>query len=185
MAPKNRLRLLLFLLLGLAFAVTQDRYIMRRLMRHGAPNGTVHWQTSFDTAVAQAQREHKPLFLDFSATWCGPCQDMQQTTYRDPDVADILNNKFVPVLIDIDQQKELAARFGVSPIPDEAFVASDGDRELVRTAGYNDADDFLNMTDKALKAFAKLPPPDLSRHPSSASTPSVTRHFPVLPPDFP
>ncbi len=181
MSPKIRLRVLLLVFLALAFAVTQDRYLMRRLLRHGAPEGTVHWQTSLDAATVQAAREKKPLFVDFSATWCGPCQDMLQGTYRDPDVAKVLNERFVPVLIDIDKDPTIAARFGVSPIPDQMFIAPDGKRQLLRTIGYHSSDTFLDMTDQALQAEAKLPPLPVenAKFPSSG-TPTPAAPLPPL-----
>lgn len=43
-----------------------------------------------DKALAQAQREHKAIVLDFSAEWCVPCRRMEKTTLVDSRVATLL-----------------------------------------------------------------------------------------------
>ena len=56
----------------------------------------VKWLT-----IQQAQelnkKEPRKFFIDVYTDWCGWCKKMDQTTYKDPVVAKILNTKFYPV----------------------------------------------------------------------------------------
>ncbi|HEY1600037.1 MAG TPA: thioredoxin domain-containing protein [Pirellulales bacterium] len=65
--------------------------------------------------------------IDFSASWCGPCRQMQP-------IVDALAAQGKPVRkVDIDQDKALAARFGVTSIP--CFVMLVDGQEVDRVVG--------------------------------------------------
>lgn len=67
------------------------------------------------------------VLLDFTATWCGPCQQMA------PIVSKLERQGFPVRKVDIDQQKALAAQYNVSSIP--CFVLVVNDREVTRIVG--------------------------------------------------
>ncbi|MBR5880226.1 MAG: thioredoxin, partial [Clostridia bacterium] len=55
----------------------------------------------------------KPVLLDFYADWCGPCRMVG------PFIEEIANEnpQYLVGKINVDEQRELAAQFGVSSIP--------------------------------------------------------------------
>lgn len=56
----------------------------------------VKWLT-LEQALKLNQQEPRKLFVDVYTDWCGWCKKMDQTTYMNPVIADILNNKFYAV----------------------------------------------------------------------------------------
>lgn len=56
----------------------------------------------------------KPLVCDFYATWCGPCKMLAPVMEK---CSEALDDKAKFVKVDIDENFELAARYGIMSIP--------------------------------------------------------------------
>lgn len=65
----------------------------------------------------------KPAIIDFYATWCGPCK---ATAPIVEDIANEYAEKIDVYKVDVDQQEELAALFGIQSIPTILFIPKDG-----------------------------------------------------------
>ncbi len=56
----------------------------------------------------------KPVFVDFWATWCGPCQMVSPIV---EELAKEYEDKVNFVKVDVDQNKELASKYNILSIP--------------------------------------------------------------------
>lgn len=120
----------------------------------------------FVEALARAEKESKPLVLDFHADWCAPCLKMLKETIPDPKVASLLE-RCVFLKIDTDKYPELAKSFGVVGLPDIRFIAPDG-TEKKRLRDFQDAESFaaeletllasLEQQDRAALGIETRPP---------------------------
>ena len=69
----------------------------------------------------------KPAIIDFYATWCGPCK---ATAPILDELANDYAGKIDIYKVDVDQQQELAALFGVRSIPSLLFIPKEGKPQM-------------------------------------------------------
>ena len=94
----------------------------------------IQWNEWGEEAFATAQRENRPILLDIGAVWCHWCHVMDRESYDDPEVAKIVNERFVAVKVDRDERPDIDSRYqvAVSAIsgqggwPLTAFLTPDG-----------------------------------------------------------
>jgi uncharacterized protein YyaL (SSP411 family) len=94
----------------------------------------VRWHPWGEAAFAQAQTEDKPILLDIGAVWCHWCHVMDRESYENPEIAQIINEKFIAVKVDRDERPDVDARYqaAVSAItgqggwPLTVFLTPDG-----------------------------------------------------------
>ena len=107
----------------------------------------------FQDALARAKRERKPLLVDFTASWCQPCQKMLRETFPNPLVAELLAERYVFVTVDTDEHPRLAQEYSVVGLPDIRFLAPDGE-ELQRQRDFQDAESFATTLETFLAQVA-------------------------------
>lgn len=72
-------------------------------------------QSEFDDKVLKAD---KPVLVDFYADWCGPCKALAPTL---EEVSQELAGQAEIVKINVDENPDLASKFGVRSIPTLLF----------------------------------------------------------------
>ena len=83
----------------------------------------------------------KPVVCDFYASWCGPCKMLAPVMEA---MSEKYGGKAEFVKVDIDENMELAARYGIMSIPLVA-VFENGEQKA-KSLGYmskSEADEFL------------------------------------------
>ncbi len=87
----------------------------------------IRWREWGPEAFQEAVRLDRPMLLAISAVWCHWCHVMDETTYSDPRVIDLLNREFLPVRVDNDRHPEVNQRYNMGGWPTTAFLTPQGD----------------------------------------------------------
>ena len=102
----------------------------------------VHFnQKTFDETLA----EGKLMMVDFWAAWCGPCRMLAPMV---DDLAAKYEGKAVVGKVNVDEERELAIRYGVMSIPTVIFL-KDG-KEIDRKVGVMPPEEFIKVLDANL-----------------------------------
>ena len=98
-------------------------------------------QKSFDAALA----EGKLMMVDFWANWCMPCRMLGPVIEQ---LAQDYEGKAVIGKVDVDEQGELAMRYGVMSIP-TVIIFKNG-QEIAKEIGFKPADSYRGILENAL-----------------------------------
>ena len=132
--------LLLSLALFLFFPPPSYAALENQLKHHPAPylamhgDDPVHWQQWNAQTLERARRENKPLFVSVGFFSCYWCHVMQRESFRDNEVARMLNDLFIPVIVDRELDPALDAQLlqfverfrGAAGWPLNVFISPQG-----------------------------------------------------------
>ena len=90
-----------------------DPLSRNRLAGEGSPylvqhaDNPVNWQPWDESALGAAREHDRPIFLSVGYASCHWCHVMAEKSFEDPDIAAILNERFVPVKVDREERPDL------------------------------------------------------------------------------
>jgi thiol:disulfide interchange protein DsbD len=107
------------------------------------------WRSDFAQALAQAKAERRPALIDFSASWCGACGELERHTFSHPDIIQE-SQRFIAVRIDLSpgsdspDKRELLSSYAQRGLPLVVLHHPDG-REATRVTGFVEPAEFLAL----------------------------------------
>jgi thiol-disulfide isomerase/thioredoxin len=114
----------------------------------------VHFISSEDieTYQSQAAKEGKMLFINFYADWCLPCKVMDESTFKDEEIAVFMHQNCICLHINGDSEKGKTLRqtYAVNLFPTLLFFNGKGN-EVARKEGSLGIEDFKVFMTSALE----------------------------------
>ena len=134
----------------------------------------------YEQALACAQSQNKPIFIDFTGHGCTNCREMEAAVWSDPRVLDKLKNDFIVVALYVDdkttlpesdwyvsgydnklkksigkQNADLQIQKANNNAQPNYFVIGPNEKALAPPISYSEVDDFVNFLDEGLNNFKK------------------------------
>jgi thiol:disulfide interchange protein DsbD len=118
----------------------------------------VVWKLYSEALLAEARSNSKPVVMDFYATWCTPCRELEEITFHDAAVVKLAASAFVMVKVDVTgsdnpTHDRLLREYGIKGVPTVVFLDPDGnERQELRLVDYLSADQMLNRMAQLLRS---------------------------------
>ena len=85
--------------------------------------GGVAWRHDLKKAAAESERTGKPILLQVTAEWCGYCHKMLGETFPDEKLAKKINDCFIPVVLDADENEKIVEAIGINAFPSTIIIS--------------------------------------------------------------
>ena len=133
---------------GLLLAVLGAYMFVGGIQQPAGPH--LDWVYDEAQGLEIAKREDKLVMLDFYASWCAACKELDHQTYADPAVAAKLAN-YVNIKLDFTRSSEtteaLTEKYQIPGLPVVIFMDAEG-TVLKRFTGFVDAEKMLGILDE-------------------------------------
>jgi thioredoxin 1 len=98
------------------------------------------------TFEAEVLKSDLPVLVDFFAEWCGPCRSIAPMI---DELAAEYEGKFKIVKLNIDENQEVTAKYGVMSIP--TLIIFKAGASVEQVVGARGKDDLKELLDKNVK----------------------------------
>ena len=114
------------------------------LMACAGPTKVKFLSGDWSAAQQKAKSEQKLYFVDFDASYCASCRNMDESTYQDPGLANFMENNVVALRLDVQDFEGAmwSQNYEVEALPTMLIFNQDG-KLVKRLVGYKSAKDLM------------------------------------------
>jgi protein disulfide-isomerase len=120
-----------------------------------AQQEAVHWHNDLESAKVVAKQTNRLVLVHFWTPTCGPCMALNQNVFSQPGVASAIEQQFVPVKLNADENSATASWYGITRVPTDVIVTPDGQMVAKLVSPPTPAAYVAEMTAAAGKYTAK------------------------------
>jgi hypothetical protein len=112
---------------------------------------SIDWVEDYQAGLEMARQQSKPVLLAFYKVNTPMSTQIWQNTYNNPAAIEYVESKFVPILIDVDKQPEIAKSYNIDYYPTHYTKQPDGEELFGPLLGYDPAPLFIEKLEDLLK----------------------------------
>ncbi|MEJ2502741.1 MAG: DUF255 domain-containing protein [Gemmatimonadota bacterium] len=87
----------------------------------------IRWRHWSSEAFEEAEKRDRLVLLALTTTWCRACHELDEVTFSDPDVIELLNDRLIPIRVDADRQPHIQDRYIAGGWPTTALLTPSGE----------------------------------------------------------
>ncbi len=145
---------ILWVVLLCASSVSTGAFADESMAKVSSAKSRIAWKKWGSEVFDQAKREHKMLLINVGIEVCFACRWMEQQTYRNSNVAQLVMANFIPVQVDADSQPDIGERYSDWAWPATIFMAPDG-TQVLALSGNRQPGSFIPILEKLVSQQAR------------------------------
>jgi outer membrane protein assembly factor BamD (BamD/ComL family) len=135
----------------------------------------ITWKTDYNSVRREAAERGCPIIIDFGTENCFWCKKLDQTTFRDPAIIQLLEQNFVALRVDADREPALTQALRVHTYPTLVLAGPDG-KILGTIEGYMEA---ARLSEHLQRVVAAVATPDWMARDFQEATRSIANSDPA------
>jgi hypothetical protein len=118
---------------------------------HAQPEGSIHWLDWTADSFATAKAENKLILVNVGYEGCTACRRMEQTTFKDQTVIDLVNSNFIAIQVDSEARPDIGERYSDWAWPANAFMDPEA-VQVLAFAGSRRPDKYIKILEQLIDA---------------------------------
>ena len=114
----------------------------------------INWQEWNKETFEKSAKENKPILLDIHGVWCHWCHVMDQTSYSDEEVIEIIYKEFIPIKVYTDKRPDINKRYNQGGWPSTVFLTPTG--QIITGTTYVPPDSLKDVMFKVIDTFKEM-----------------------------
>lgn len=103
----------------------------------------INWVLDYQTGMDLAKQQNKPALLAFIKLGSSMYTSMANNTYKNAVVKKFIEQNFVPILIDVDKQPDIAKKYNIDYYPTHFAIDPKTSKTSETTRGYDTPSVFM------------------------------------------